>query len=382
MAGGGVKINNISVRGGANGKTPTFALGESISQTSGHLYNSYDNGVNWHDLGQVKGADGIDGENGINGINGVDGATPLFKIQNGYLYNSYDGGETWESLGYVRGNDGADGAGTNPNLLINSNFAINQRGQSSYTGANKYAIDRWLITTSTSTITVNTNGITLSASSDNAYCQQRIENGFNLLKGKEVTLSVSIGGTIYTTSGTVPSSIPSTSLWSLTPISATNTVATSLYLLNTSGLLFVQLGATAGHSVAFDWAKLEIGDTATGYTPPLIAEELPKCQRYYTKIDTSVSANKYQIYRFARSNYALYDAQVFFPVRMRTRPTIALFSTNTDTEGYLYNLTQTADQQFSTGYITTDGFQFGNTNGNMSANNMITGYYAADAEIY
>lgn len=46
MAGGGVKINNINITGGANGKTPIFKLENGI------LYNSYDNGDNWYALGR------------------------------------------------------------------------------------------------------------------------------------------------------------------------------------------------------------------------------------------------------------------------------------------------------------------------------------------
>ena len=58
MAGGGVKINNINVKGGANGRTATFKI------ENGHLYNSYNSGVSWYDLGQVNGEDGVDGQDG------------------------------------------------------------------------------------------------------------------------------------------------------------------------------------------------------------------------------------------------------------------------------------------------------------------------------
>lgn len=68
MAGGGVKINNISVRGGANGKTPRFKI------ENGHLYNTYQDGENpdWNDLGQVKGEKGDKGDKGDKGSGAVD----------------------------------------------------------------------------------------------------------------------------------------------------------------------------------------------------------------------------------------------------------------------------------------------------------------------
>lgn len=67
MAGGGIKINNIKVSGGADGKTPIFKIeGEN-------LYNSYDNGSTWNIIGKVVGANGQDGRDGVDGKDGVDG---------------------------------------------------------------------------------------------------------------------------------------------------------------------------------------------------------------------------------------------------------------------------------------------------------------------
>lgn len=46
-AGGGIRIQNVTVRGGADGKTPQFKLEDGI------LYNSYDNGRVWHAIGMT-----------------------------------------------------------------------------------------------------------------------------------------------------------------------------------------------------------------------------------------------------------------------------------------------------------------------------------------
>lgn len=84
MAGGGVKINNINVNGGANGKTPTFKI------ENGHLYNSYDNGTNWYDLGQVKGADGYQGQDGVGVADidvGANGTSFDFEMTDGTVDN-------------------------------------------------------------------------------------------------------------------------------------------------------------------------------------------------------------------------------------------------------------------------------------------------------
>lgn len=66
-AGGGIKINNITVRGGADGKTPVFKIENE------RLFISYDSGTNWKDLGQIVGAQGIKGDKGDKGDTGEKG---------------------------------------------------------------------------------------------------------------------------------------------------------------------------------------------------------------------------------------------------------------------------------------------------------------------
>ena len=221
---------------------------------------------------------------------------------------------------------------TNPNLLINSNFKINQRGAASYSTVNQYTVDRWMLVSGS--VTVESVGITL-----NGTIQQILESA----PDGDISVSSNDGDISYN-AGVV-------------------TISTT-----TPTLIL--------------WAKLEIGTIKTPYCVPDPATELMKCQRYYFKINSDVSQNRYLIYRTARSAYAMYDRQIYFPVVMRTLPTITLFSASTNASGKLYNLTQSTDQAFSTGYITQASFQIGNTNGDMSANDNIGGYYAADAEIY
>lgn len=70
MAGGGIKINNIKIIGGADGKTPVFKI------ENGKLYNSYNNGVegSWYEIGQVQGEKGENGIQGERGPQGNDGS--------------------------------------------------------------------------------------------------------------------------------------------------------------------------------------------------------------------------------------------------------------------------------------------------------------------
>ena len=52
----------------------------------------------------------------------------------------------------------------------------------------------------------------------------------------------------------------------------------------------VDIGVAPNSSIDVEWAKLEIGSVATEFSPPSIAEELPKCQRYY-----QIRSNSYTI---------------------------------------------------------------------------------------
>lgn len=89
MAGGGVKINNITVSGGADGKTPIFKI------EAGYLYNSYDNGTTWYSLGEVKGQDGQDGLDGSTGAKIVSLEYQNQDAYGGYIYlMTFDNGTT------------------------------------------------------------------------------------------------------------------------------------------------------------------------------------------------------------------------------------------------------------------------------------------------
>lgn len=86
MAGGGVKINNIKVIGGANGKTPRVKIEGT------NLYVSYDNQT-WTDMGRVVGAKGQDG---ATGAKIVSQNLVMIDSNGGYVYKQKfdDGTET------------------------------------------------------------------------------------------------------------------------------------------------------------------------------------------------------------------------------------------------------------------------------------------------
>ena len=170
---------------------------------------------------------------------------------------------------------------SNPNLLINPDFGINQRGLTTYSGISAYSVDHWF-RNSEATMNIAENGITLTYSgTSNPSVFQRIENT-NRLSGKTLTFSACINGSVYSCSNTLPSSVPSSiSYWAYSrldgEISTPNNSIPHIRMQIHSGMLLCVLNNVSG----CEWAKLEIGSTATPYSPPDPATELIKCQRYY-----------------------------------------------------------------------------------------------------
>ena len=123
---------------------------------------------------------------------------------------------------------------SNPNLLTNPDFSINQREISgAFSDTGKYFVDRWRLVSGT--VTVNSDGtLTLNGS----ICQP-LENAV----GTNVTASVSAGTAVYD---------------------------------NTT-----QTFTITGNGEIISWAKLEYGGTATQFIPPDTVTELLKCMRYY-----------------------------------------------------------------------------------------------------
>ena len=188
---------------------------------------------------------------------------------------------TSDTDGYTK--NAVNGIVQNPNLLINPNFAINQRGQTSYTGA-VYGVDRWQGQTSGATVTTLANGIRISGQYTGIW--QKIETN---LSGKTVTASCKLsainsgdGGLLriyYTTNGKIWDFIKQG-----VQITAVGIATLTETIPDDALYVAVFIGSTGNSDVVFEWAKLEIGSVATEFSPPSIAEELQKCYRYYKKI--------------------------------------------------------------------------------------------------
>jgi hypothetical protein len=165
------------------------------------------------------------------------------------------------------------------NILFNGDFknAINQRGQSSYTGAG-YGIDGWFSQTwNPITVTLTASGLAITGAEG---VRQWIDD-IQYFKGKKVTASAKVDGKLIGFVADVPAGVFSTGQTQLGWVSSGN-ASLSLYAYNTgdSEYLYIVIGGSvAGGTVTFEYVKLEEGKIAT----PLVREDptvkLLRCQR-------------------------------------------------------------------------------------------------------
>lgn len=168
---------------------------------------------------------------------------------------------------------------TNPNILHNPWFTINQRNSGKITAGGNYPCDRWRTAgAGTLDITATTDGLAIvntSSESDAYVIQRRTATYVNSLRGHKLTGSIMLSdGTIY--SGTI------------NPPYADNTYFENedvkIYTnFNTSSVEAFCIQVKAGKSLTIRAAKLEVGEISTLARDPRpeYALELAKCQRYF-----------------------------------------------------------------------------------------------------
>lgn len=252
-------------------------------------------------------------------------------------------------LGLIKGK--ITGNTSNPNLLINPDFKINQRGKTEYTGGWHYTVDRWF---SYGTVSVLDNGINMPI--DTVMIQMLEPAMDSFLTGKTVTFSICIDSVVYAKTfvygidefavvfGDIRFEYPARGYYPRDSIAISNHIG---------GIHNIQ------------WVKLEIGSAATPFIPPDSAAELLKCQRYFQKWDNFVAVPFYPNALTAPP----------FRTKMRKIPD--------------YNITVTSTSQAS---ITVDNVVLDsdhilciNIPSDIIASNPSLGYYVSgefDAEIY
>lgn len=207
---------------------------------------------------------------------------------------------------------------SNPNLLINPDFKINQRGSTTYTTG--YTVDRWRVTSAT------LNATTKTLSNSNSAGGKFLQSLENKPTGTfTVTLNVA------SVTGTVKFSWKDGSTYKT---GAVISKGLNTYTFTASSLTEVGIDVASGASIQLDYMKLEEGSVATHFVEPNKAEELLKCQRYYEKLEVllgrlvvNTSQNfstsyKSKFYRVLNGSYR---------AEKRTTPTISIKGSLTNT---------------------------------------------------
>ena len=177
----------------------------------------------------------------------------------------------------------------NPNLLINPDFQVNQRGQIEYSSG--YSVDRWFIEGNKCTVTPGADGVLIKSAikldSNTHTFWQKVENP---LKPGKYTLSLNVSevsGVWSARIRTVDTSGDYVDSY-YTPVLHVGVNKVSAELPEGEYVSAVSIGFNKGTEVGsflkLAWVKLESGSLATPFVPPDPATELLKCQRYYQRI--------------------------------------------------------------------------------------------------
>jgi len=245
---------------------------------------------------------------------------------------------------------------SNRNLIINGNFAINQRGGSNTT-INTYALDRWrsyggpmgftisqqdvLSTLSTSRYAMRFQRTSGNTQTNNTGVVQGIESkNCEGLAGTQLTLSFKaragadlssdLDARFFYGTGTDENPVSMTGMtndggtdFTLTTSFATYTKTVTVPASTTQiSLTFaVTPTGTAGTNDWFEVAEVQVerGSVATPFEHRSYGDELARCQRYYLHIHKAGTTG----YGDGASQTARSLTTITFPVQMRNDPTFS-----------------------------------------------------------
>lgn len=183
------------------------------------------------------------------------------------------------------------------NLLVNSNFRTNQRGQTTYTG-NGYSIDCWRSFYADTTHTVTESGILVSATDGNPKIYQVIDpNAIDTNKTYTAAVCDSAGNV------SVKTMRPTATVYS--PVCV---------YISGSNMLFRIDGANT-----WRWAALYEGEytleTLPAYVPKDYVAELLACQQH------AIPLGGFYRYRAVQITSSYIDFCINLPIKMRATPT-------------------------------------------------------------
>ena len=176
---------------------------------------------------------------------------------------------------------------SNPNLLINPDFKINQRGITTYNEAD-YAFDRWKIYNTT--VKQLSNGISYKGGSTTTNSQGTLENYISQILETELNEEFTISIKVSSIVGSFRLEAMKEGGDSLHGKDAligkkeitTNGIHTLTLDGSSAPLSIIRFGTTSQNGACtIEWVKLEKGKHATNFVHPIYSEEYVKCMWYF-----------------------------------------------------------------------------------------------------
>ena len=207
---------------------------------------------------------------------------------------------------------------SNPNLLDNPWFTVNQRGATTYSGSSVYTVDRWICVRDGITIEVSSDGLKVPKQ---GYFRQPVGTEFmSRLIGKQVTMSLIVDNVLY----------------SKTFVISTDKQYQNFVFDNgcqvaysaTTGVPYFDFSNELNDNIVTIRAvKLELGSVSTLHldSTPNYQQELAKCQRYYQRIKVNANAIVGQgCVRNVNTSTKKAQYRIFIPISqpMRKTPTL------------------------------------------------------------
>ncbi|MFA9462928.1 MAG: hypothetical protein ACERKN_01420 [Velocimicrobium sp.] len=341
------------------------------------------------------------GKNGILKINNVDEAVYVHPTSNGYRHvpaggstgqilknNGTAGTGVWENDNYlIKGND------YRPNLLINGDFQVWQRGESFLNKYGGNVADRWRMETGGDgriSVTKGTNGLKYEITTVGTYhnLAQPIDPiDFDKFRDKTITMQVKADNTanIYLI-GMYYVIDNKYGFIQPTVLSIKKDIITVILSVPFEGNItflswIISFNPEVSSTIIYG-VKAEVNDHATPFIPKSYAEELRDCQRYYEVSKTSGGVNGALVFKASTINEYQF-INIRFRTRKRVTPTVTIKS-NAGTNGRISVWGTGVDSAYSA-YVNGASLSDEGFNSIILDTTPITEYYSfhyiADAEI-
>lgn len=179
---------------------------------------------------------------------------------------------------------------SNPNLLINPDFRVNQRGYETYNETD-YSFDRWKIYNTT--VKQLSNGISYKGGSTTTNSQGTLENYISQILEKELdeefTISVKVSSIVGSFRLEAMKEGGDTLHGKDALIGKKDITTNGIHTLTLDGssapLSIIRFGTTSQNGACtIEWFKLEKGKHATAFIHPIYSEEYVKCMWYFKNI--------------------------------------------------------------------------------------------------